>query len=186
MAQERGDASSLNLEVKGPGAAATLIPLVTRAIADVNPRLSLSYTTLSAQVDASIARERMLATLSTFFGVLALVLAVIGLYGTMSYTLAQRRKEIGVRIALGAARTRVVRLVLGEIGRMLALGVATGSALAYLSMKWIAPFLFGVTPMHPATWLLATTTLAAAALAAGALPAWRAATSDPMLAIRSD
>jgi ABC-type antimicrobial peptide transport system permease subunit len=104
----------------------------------------------------------------------------------MSYTLAQRRKEIGVRIALGAARSRVVGLVLGEVGRLLALGVVIGGALAYLSTRWVAPFLFGVTPVDPATWVIATMTLAAAALAAGAVPAWRAATADPMLAIRTD
>jgi predicted permease len=186
MAQRRGYSPWLNIEVKGPAAAATLIPAVTKAIAEVNPRVSLSYTTLSAQVDASIARERMLATLSAFFGALALLLAVIGLYGTMSYTLAQRRKEIGVRIALGAARSRVVGLVLGEVGRMLALGVVIGGALAYVATRWVTPFLFGITPVDPTTWLIATATLAAAAIAAGAVPAWRAATSDPMLAIRTD
>jgi predicted lysophospholipase L1 biosynthesis ABC-type transport system permease subunit len=185
MAQQHGGPPLINFEVKGPGASA-LTPLVTAAIADVNPRVSLSYRTLSAQVNASLARERLLATLSAFFGALALILAVIGLYGTMSYTLAQRRKEIGVRIALGAARSRVVRLVLGEVGRLLALGVTVGGAMAYLCTRWVSPFLFGVTPIDPPTWALATMTLAAAAIAAGAVPAWRAATSDPMTAIRTD
>jgi putative ABC transport system permease protein len=186
IAQQHGGPPWINFEVKAQGATGAVIPAVTAAIAEVNPRVSLAYTTLSAQVNSSLARERLLATLSAFFGGLALLLAVIGLYGTMSYTLAQRRKEIGVRIALGAARSRVVGLVLGEVGRLLALGVVIGGALAYLSTRWVAPFLFGVTPVDPATWVIATMTLAAAALAAGAVPAWRAATADPMLAIRTD
>ncbi|MEO8561324.1 MAG: ABC transporter permease [bacterium] len=186
MAQDRGDAPWINLELRGPGAATSLIPAVTASIGAVNPTLSLAYTTLSAQVDASLARERLLATLSAFFGVLALLLAVIGLYGTMSYMLAQRRKEIGVRIALGATRSRVMRLVLGEVGRMLAVGVMIGGGAAYLATRWVAPFLFGVSPIDPTTWIVATATLAGAALAAGALPAWRAATADPMVAIRTD
>ena len=185
MAQQHGGPPFINFEVKG-SAAAALTPLVTAAVAEVNPRVSLSYQTLSAQVNASLARERMLATLSAFFGALALALAVIGLYGTMSYTLARRRKEIGVRIALGAARSRVIRLVLGEVARLLALGVVLGGAMAYLCTRWVTPFLFGITPIDPPTWVLAAMTLAAAALAAGAVPAWRAATADPMVAIRTD
>ena len=133
---------------------------VTRVLAQLNPTFSITYTTLSAQVDASLARERLLATLSAFFGALALLLAVIGLYGTMSYTLAQRRKEIGVRIALGAARSRVMRLVLGEVGRLVAAGVVIGGAIAYLATRWVTPFLFGVSPLDPMTWALATATLA--------------------------
>ena len=187
MAQESGAGSpSINLELRGLSTVTSLIPTVTSVMAQLNPTFSISYTTLSAQVDASLARERMLATLSAFFGVLALLLAVIGLYGTMSYTLSQRRKEIGIRIALGAARARVLRLVLGEVGRLVAAGVVIGGAIAYLATRWVAPFLFGVSPLDPMTWVLATATLAGAALAAAALPAWRAATADPMASIRTD
>jgi putative ABC transport system permease protein len=186
MAQDRGAAPSINLEIRGLASATSLIPTVTAAMAEMNPSFSISYTTLSAQVDASLARERLLATLSAFFGVLALLLAVIGLYGTTSYMLAQRRKEIGIRIALGAASGRVMRLVLGEIGRIVAVGIVTGGAVAYLATRWVAPFLFGVSPVDAETWAIATATLAGAALAAGALPAWRAATADPMRAIRTD
>jgi putative ABC transport system permease protein len=186
MAQEREGPPSVNLEIRGLSIPSSLVPTVTAAIAEVNPSFSLSYTTLTAQVNKSLARERLLATLSAFFGALALLLAVIGLYGTTSYMLAQRRKEIGIRIALGAARGRVMRLVLGEIGRIVAVGVVIGGAMAYLATRWVAPFLFGVSPVDPVTWAFATATLAGAALAAGAIPAWRAATADPMLAIRTD
>jgi putative ABC transport system permease protein len=187
MAQDAGVGSpSINLELRGLSGASSLIPTVTSVMAQLNPTFSLTYTTLSAQVDASLARERMLATLSAFFGALALLLAVIGLYGTMSYTLSQRRKEIGIRLALGAVRTRVLRLVLGEVGRLVAAGVVLGGVIAYLATRWVAPFLFGVSPLDPMTWVLATATLAGAALAAAALPAWRAATADPMASIRTD
>ena len=187
MAQDAGAGSpSINLELRGLSGATSLIPTVTGVMTQLNPTFSLTYTTLSAQVDASLARERMLATLSAFFGALALLLAVIGLYGTMSYTLSQRRKEIGIRIALGAVRARVLRLVLGEVGRLVATGVVLGGAIAYLATRWVAPFLFGVSPLDPMTWVLATATLAGAALAAAALPAWRAATADPMASIRTD
>ncbi|HKH92951.1 MAG TPA: ABC transporter permease [Gemmatimonadaceae bacterium] len=187
MAQDAGAASpSINLELRGLSTATSLIPTVTGVMAQLNPTFSITYTTLAAQVDASLARERLLATLSGFFGTLALLLAVVGLYGTMSYMLAQRRKEIGVRIALGAARGRVMRLVLGEAGRLVAAGVMVGGAIAYLATRWVTPFLFGVSPLDPVTWALATAILAGAALAAAALPAWRAATLDPMSSIRTD
>jgi ABC-type antimicrobial peptide transport system permease subunit len=172
--------------VRGGSSATALVRAVTTAVGDVNPRFSVRYTTLAAQVDASLARERLLATLSGVFGALALALAVIGLYGTMSYTLARRRRELGVRIALGAARARVMRLVLAEVGRLVAAGLALGGAAALLATRWVAPFLFGLTPVDPPTWTLAIVTLAAAALAAGALPAWRAAAVDPVQAIRAD
>ncbi|MBV9880620.1 MAG: ABC transporter permease [Gemmatirosa sp.] len=184
MAQNADRSPSLDLELRGAGPATALVPTVTAAMAAMDPRLSLRYTTLAAQVGASLARERLLATLSGFFGALALLLAMVGLYGTMAYTLAQRRREIGVRLALGAARGRVMRLVLGEVGRLVALGVVLGAAGAAAAARLMAPFLFGLSPADPATWALSAAVLSAVALAAGALPAWRAATLDPVSAIR--
>jgi putative ABC transport system permease protein len=177
---------SVEIELRSSGRAAALIPSVTAAVAEVDRGLSLRYTTLADQLSGSLMRERLLATLSGFFGALALLLAAVGLYGTMAYSVARRRNEIGIRIALGAVRARVMRLVLGEVGRLVALGVLLGGAAAALGVRWMTPFLFGVAPSDPAIWVGSALTLAAAALAAGALPAWRAARLDPMSALREE
>jgi predicted permease len=180
------DQPSLDLELRGRGAAESLIRTVTAAVGEVNGSFSIRYETLEAQMDASLARERLLAMLSGVFGGLALLLAVVGLYGTMSYSVARRRNEIGIRIALGAARARVMRLVLGEAGRLVGAGLLLGGAAALATTRWIAPFLFGLTPADPATWALSALALAAVSVAACALPAWRAARLDPNAVLRAE
>jgi predicted permease len=177
---------SMQLELRGYGPAGSLVPTVTRVLGRVNGNISLRFTPLQAQLDASLARERLLATLSGFFGGLALLLAVVGLYGTMAYSVAQRRGEIGIRIALGAARARVMRLVLGEAGRLVLAGLVLGAVGALAATRWVESFLFGLTPSDPATWAWSAATLAAVAVAACALPAWRAARMDPSAALRAE
>jgi predicted permease len=172
--------------LRSAGAPAALVPTVRAVAADVHPRISLEITTLSAQVSASLARPRLLATLSGFFGVLALVLAMIGLYGTMSYNVTRRRNEIGIRMALGAGDGRVLRMVVGDAGRLVAAGILAGAVLALAGTRLVESFLFGVTPTDPATFGLAALALAVAALAATMLPAWRASRLDPMDALRED
>ncbi|HEX6069119.1 MAG TPA: ABC transporter permease [Longimicrobiaceae bacterium] len=176
----------LELELRGRGATSSLVPTVTRAVGEVNGNFSIQYRTLEAQLDASLARERLLAMLSGLFGGLALVLAVVGLYGTMAYSVAQRRGEIGIRIALGAARTRVMRLVLGEAGRLVVAGLLLGAVGALVATRWVESFLFGVAPSDLATWTASATTLALAAVAACAIPAWRAARMDPNAVLRAE
>jgi predicted permease len=180
------DRPQLDLELRGRGAASSLIRTVTGAVGEVNGGFSIRYRTLEAQMDASLVRERMLAMLSGLFGGLALLLAVVGLYGTMSYSVARRRNEIGIRIALGAAGTRVMRLVLGEAGRLVGAGLLLGGAVALVTTRWIAPFLFGLTPADPVTWAISALALAAVSVAACAFPAWRAARLDPNAVLRVD
>ncbi|HEX7239934.1 MAG TPA: ABC transporter permease, partial [Longimicrobiaceae bacterium] len=145
---------ALELELRGRGTASSLIPAVTAVVGEVNGSISIRYRTLQAQMDASLARERLLAMLSSLFGGLALLLAVVGLYGTMAYSVARRRNELGIRIALGAAGTRVMRLVLGEGVWLVGAGLLLGSAVALAATRRVAPFLFGLTPADPATWAI--------------------------------
>jgi putative ABC transport system permease protein len=184
--QDENSAESITFELRATGAATSVVPAVTAAVAEIDPRITLSFTTLEAQVSASILQERLLATLSGFFGALALVLAMIGLYGLMSYTVARQRRELGIRLALGAARGRVLGHVLGEAGRLVALGLVLG-ALASLAMtRLVRAFLYGVEASDPTIFLVSAITLSVVALAAGLLPARRAARLDPMIALREE
>lgn len=179
-------APSIELALRTDGAPSALIPAVTAALGDVNPAIALQFTTLSDQVAVSLARPRLLATLSGFFGGLALLLAVIGLYGTMSYSVARRRNEIGVRIALGAARRGILRMVAREAGMVIAIGILAGALLALAATRVVAAFLYGVTATDPETLVLSALALAVVAMGAGLVPAWRAATVDPMVALREE
>jgi putative ABC transport system permease protein len=179
----RGSASYV-LSVNGP--AVSVVPAVTTVAARMDPRISLSFRTLSDQVAQSLRRERVLAMLSGFFGSVALLLAMIGLYGVMAYTVARRRVEIGIRIALGAARSRVVGLVLGDVGRMIGAGIVIGAIVAAAATRILASFLFGVTARDPVTIVAAAVMLALAALVAAAIPARRAAALQPVEALRED
>ncbi|MBC8089417.1 MAG: ABC transporter permease [Phycisphaerae bacterium] len=163
-----------------------VVPQVKALARQINPQISLSYRTLDDLVASSITRERLLATLSAFFGALALLLAMIGLYGTMSYSVQRRRSEIGVRLALGAARGRVLRMVLSEVARLLVIGLVIGVAGAFATTRFVKSFLYGVAPNDLATFVLSIATLTAVALLAGAIPAWRAARLEPMFALRED
>ena len=177
----------LELELRGVGGATnSLMRTITDAVGELNGSIGVSYRTLESQVDASLARERLLATLSTLFGGLALLLAVVGLYGTMAYSVARRRTEIGIRIALGAVHTRVMRLVLGEAGLLVGAGLVLGAAVAAVATRWVAPFLFGLAALDAATWLVSALALAAVSVTACAVPAWRAARMDANAVLRAE
>src|SRR5262249_1741415 len=141
---------SINFALRAEGSPASLIPGVKATLAEVGPRFSLDLRTLQQQLDESVRLSRMLATLSGFFGALALLLAAIGLYGLISYSVARRRKEIGVRIALGATRTRIIRMALVEVGRMVVAGVALGLAISLAVTRLVSTLLYGVEPNDPA------------------------------------
>jgi predicted permease len=186
MGQGANEFPNLAYELRTRGEPRELAAAVKQAAGEVDRALPLELTPLADQVNASLTSDRLLATLSAFFGVLALLLATVGLYGTLSYTVARRRNEIGIRIALGAARGRMVKLVLGEVARMLAAGLALGIIAALMSTRLVRAFLYGLSPSDPATLLGSVAILAVVALAAGTLPAWRAARVDPIAALREE
>jgi putative ABC transport system permease protein len=150
------------------------------------PEAILDFRTLQTQIRDSLLRERLMATLSGFFGFLAVVLATIGLYGVISYTVARRTNEIGIRVALGAQRGHVIRMIMREAGLMLAIGIAVGGVLALLAARTAASLLYGLKPHDPVTLTIAVVALSAVAAAASFLPAHRAAGLDPMVALREE
>ena len=173
-------------ELRTDGPVSALVPGVTRAVAEVNRSIAIDLTPLSRLIDASLTRDRLMATLSGFFGAVALVLAMVGLYGTLSYTVARRRNEIGIRIALGAARGRVMQLVLAEVAGMVLVGLLVGAAVALASARLVRALLYGVSASDPMTMAVSVVILSAVAVAAGTFPAWRAARVDPIAALREE
>jgi ABC-type antimicrobial peptide transport system permease subunit len=131
-------------------------------------------------------RERLMARLAGFFGILALVLAAVGLYGLLAYAVAQRTAEVGIRIALGAEPGAVVRMMLARGMYPVAAGILVGLPFAWWTTSLISTLLYGLKPFDPLTIAAAIGTLAAVALAAGVIPARRAAKVDPMTALRQD
>jgi putative ABC transport system permease protein len=180
-----GESMTFELRVAA-GAPTAVISSVKSATAEVNGDVSLEFKTLALQVNESLARERLLATLSGFFGGLALLLAMIGLYGVVSYNVTRRRNEIGIRMALGAQQSRVLRMVLGEVSILIGVGLAIGLGAALGATRFIVSFLYATKPNDPWTLFLAAAVLAGVAALAGFLPARRASRLDPMNALREE
>ncbi len=165
---------------------APLLSSLKQTILGINPGISIQFQTFPSQVRDSLLRERLMAMLSGFFGLLAATLATIGLYGVISYMVAQRRKEIGIRIALGADRRSVLAMILGEAGRLVAIGLVIGLVLAVAAARAASSMLYGLQPHDPVTIALAVILLAAVALPASLLPASRAARMEPTAALREE
>jgi putative ABC transport system permease protein len=179
-------ASGVQLLVRTSGDPMTLVPVVKKVMNDVHRLATVEFRTLAGQLDTSLRREQMLAWLSGLFGAIALALSMLGLYGVMAYTVARRRNEIGVRIALGADRNRVLRMVLGDVARVVAVGLVLGAVGAMASGKLVTSFLFGLAPADPRVLSAAAAVLALVALGAGLIPALRATRVDPVSALRED
>lgn len=178
---------SMSLSIRSRGASpASLVRNVTSALNELNPDLTWTFRPLTDQIDASITQERITAWLAGFFGGLALLLAGLGLYGVTAYSVGRRRAEIGVRMALGAAQTTVVRLVMSRVALLIGIGAAAGTAASLWLSRFVAPLLYGLEPHDPATLLGAVVVLVAVGLAAGGLPATRAARIDPAAVLRTD
>jgi putative ABC transport system permease protein len=177
--------AAFNLNVRTAGGTSSQ---VTRSIADaigsVNRDLALSFRPLSDQVNASLTQERIVAMLSGFFGGLALLLAALGLYGVTSYAVSRRRTEIGIRMALGAPPESVIRLVLARVAVLVAIGVATGTAISVWSSQYVSSLLFGLQPTDPTALIGSIALLAAVSAVAGWLPARRASQIDPVAVLR--
>ena len=170
-----------------PAGAAALPALVRAAVRESDAALPIfRMTTMEATVDGSLAIERLLALLALLFGGLATVLAAIGLYGVMSYTVARRTREIGIRLALGAQRPELLRMVLGEVAGLTLVGIAIGLPAAYAAGRAAETQLFGLSPLDPLSLAGAAALLAVVGLLAGYLPARRAAATEPLLALRSE
>jgi len=164
----------------------TLIPELRRTLAGVSPGLRYRFQVFEAQIRDTLVQERLMASLSSAFGILAGLLAAIGLYGVMTYLVARRRNEIGIRMALGASRLEIMTMVLRESGLLLGIGLLAGTLLALASAHAVTALLWGVKPYDAATLATACGVLAAVALAASYVPARRAARLDPMAALRDE
>ena len=181
------NAYSSNVEIRTTGDAASLAPMVRQAIGQVDGKLPIfGVTTLREQLSGALQQEKLIAELVSFFGLLALLLAGIGLYGVMAHGVVRRTKEIGIRMALGAERRRIVWMVLREVFALTATGLGIGLAGAWATSQFVESFLFGIKPNDPLSISVSVLVLIAAVSLAGYAPAWKASRIDPMVALRHE
>jgi ABC-type antimicrobial peptide transport system permease subunit len=159
---------------------------VKRQLTRSHPGMRVDSIILERRVQESLVRERLMAMLSGFFGVLAALLATIGLYGVMAYVMQRRRNEVGIRLALGAQPGQVVRMVMRDAAVLVLCGVGVGVALSVAAGRSAETLLFGLSPTDVVTYVAAIALLTVIALLASLVPALRASRVDPMLALRQD
>jgi putative ABC transport system permease protein len=186
MAQDKDEENSMRVLVHSKLPMETVKAAIRRAVQEVSSGISFDFAGLQDQIRQSLQAERLLATLSGFFGALAVLLAMIGLYGVMSYTVAERTSEIGIRMALGAQRTDVTAMILRKAATLLVAGLGLGAGLSLAAASAASALLFGLKPRDPVTLGVAAVVLATVALGASYLPARRAAALDPIASLKEE
>jgi ABC-type antimicrobial peptide transport system permease subunit len=163
---------------------AEITAAVKRVLVEANPAINITFQGFKEIIEESLLRDRLMATLSGFFGLLALLLASIGLYGILSYGVASRTKEIGIRMALGAQSRVVLSLILREALLLVLVGLAVGLPVVFAVTQFASTLLFGLTPTDPLSLGAAALLMFGVAVAAGYIPARRATKVDPLVALR--
>jgi predicted permease len=186
ITQDKDADPSMQVLVRSKLPMETVEAAIRRTVQEVSSGISFNFEGLQDQIRQSLLAERLLATLSGFFGTLAVLLAMIGLYGVMSYTVAERTSEIGIRMALGAQRADVTAMILRKAATLLAAGLAVGVGLSLAAASAASALLFGLKPRDPLTLATAAVFLAAVALGASYLPARRAAALDPIASLKEE
>jgi ABC-type antimicrobial peptide transport system permease subunit len=177
----------VSFELRTAADPAALVSTVRETVRRTDPNVPIvTMTTQAEQLEGRIAQEKLFAQANLLFGVLAVALAAIGLFGLMSYNVARRTNEIGVRMALGARHRDVVAMVMKESMTMVAAGIAIGVAAAFAAGRLVSTLLFGLAATDPLTIAVATALMIAVSTVAGYLPARRAAAVDPMVALRDE
>jgi ABC-type antimicrobial peptide transport system permease subunit len=184
--QDQDPGAGINLIVRSNLPLGSVMGQLRGTILGANGGLSMEFRVFHTQIRESLLRERMIAALSGFFGFLALVLAAVGLYGVISYGVTRRRGEIGIRIALGSSRNKVVRLVLREGFVLVLIGIVVGSGLALAAARTAKSLVYGIQPTNPAVIEIASILLILIAALASFVPAVRAARLEPMTALREE
>ena len=175
---------SMSLQVRGRQSPSSL---ATALRSEAALQFTVGEITQQQQlIDDTLVRERLLASVASFFGALSFLLAALGLYGIMSYAVEQRRQEIGIRMALGAAPRAILSLMLRDSAAVVGAGTLAGSLLAIVSTRLAKALLYGLAPNDPATFIAAALVMVAASLVAAFIPAYRAAGTDPMIALRQE
>lgn len=178
--------SEVQLMIRTSGPPAQIISSVKQIATELNPAIMMKFRVFRTMVREGLLRERLMATLSGFFGLLAAILAMTGLYGVISYMVVRRKNEIGIRMALGANARSILSMILREAATLLSIGLAIGIILALIAGAAAQALLYGLHPSDPLTIAIAVAALAAVAILASFLPAQRAATLNPMQALRQE
>ena len=184
--QEPRPGGFAQLLIRTAGAPKAMVPSLRKAIEKAGPSIVATFQDYQGMLEASLVRDRVVAMLSGFFGVLALLLATLGLYGVMAFVVSRRTSEIGIRMALGAERAVILRMILAEAAALVALGLLAGGALALALAHTVRSLVFGLEPNDPLTRGLAGLVLGLVGLGASLVPARRAARLDPVVALRCE